>query len=97
MNMRAVQVPRGRTCCALAVRSDSPESGVVTLRRERQSWAAITETAAPVSTRAKVETPSTDIATTLAGEVRGLEHFDDGAVLASGTAAFSFPGWRKRV
>ncbi|KAH8025728.1 hypothetical protein HPB51_010969 [Rhipicephalus microplus] len=29
-------------------------------------------------------------------EGRGLEHFDDGAVLASGTVAFSFPGWRKR-
>lgn len=83
MNTRAVQDARGVMCCALAVRSDSPESGVVTLRSERQSLAAITETAAPVSTRANEGKPSTDTATTLAGEVRGLGQFEDGAVLAS--------------
>ena len=51
----------------------------------------MTETAAPVSTSAETGTPSTETATTLHGEKQGLEKFESCAVLASGTAAPSFP------
>lgn len=52
---------------------------------------SMTETAAPVSTRAKTSAPSMVIRMTFAGEGGGLGQIDDGAVLASGTAAPSFP------
>lgn len=76
---------------ALAVQRDTFDSGVVTFLSERQSVALITETAAPVSTRASAATPSTYTSIILVGEGRGLGLFVGDAVLASGTAAISFP------
>lgn len=83
-------------CSAVAVRNDSPECGVVTFFKRRHNFASITETAAPVSMSATVATPSTATSITLDGEKLGLRLFDDDAVLASGTAASSFPRrWRQ--
>lgn len=76
---------------AVAVRRERSDKGVRTFFSMRQSLAEITDTAAPVSTSARTATPSTYTSITLAGEGRGLEHFDVDAVRASGTAAFSFP------
>lgn len=78
-------------CCTLAVLNTKSLRGVVTFQSLRQSFSLITDTAAPVSTSARMDTPSTETATTLQGEKQGLEKFISCAVLASGTAAPSFP------
>lgn len=81
----------GLISCGLAVRRVRSERGVVTLRNERRRRSFNTDTAAPVSISARAATPSTVTSLTLAGERGGLRNFDGAAVLASGTAAVSFP------
>ena len=77
--------------CDVAVRKEISVRGVVTLFKLRQSFSLITDTAAPVSTRARTLTPSTDSSISFGGQRLGLEMFDSNAALASGTAAVSFP------
>lgn len=97
MITRAVHAAIGDTWAALAVRSESPESGVVTFFSKRQSLALITEMAAPVSTNAMAGVPSTTTSITFCGYERGLEIFAKHAVRASGTAEISFPRQKKQA
>lgn len=89
---------KGRIRCELAVLNIKVKRSVVTFRSLWQfSFSVITDTAAPVSTRARTGTPSMQMATTLEGYKRDLEKFESCAVLAPELWLLVFLGGRLRA